>query len=404
MPRIFIHMSFVLFTITALSGLWMRISSIYPNQIAPYTNILHAHSHTAILGWAFLGVLSVMLALFWTRIKRRKQAIALISSLFIVSLVMFFAFMSQGYDVFSIITSTLHIFLEYWGAIFIYRELSNLPYISRQGKLYVFGSLFALIVSSIGPFSLGFIAANGLRDSGLFDMAIYFYLHFQYNGWLFLMLIGLFIFILQRNHISHSPILLNIGFWIYMICLFPGYFLSVLWVDLGPVAEGLAIAGGIGQWVGVLCILVAFKEIWNHLSMLYNWMIVTGLMIVFALLFLKSTMELGLIIPDMAGLIYNTRNVIIGYLHFTLLGFVSIFIMVQLQLTGIIDPSKHVFQIGFGMFIIGLLWNEILLFYNGATNWFVLPSLPAFPESLVGASLLLLIGILFIWRATAEKN
>src|SRR5699024_10375260 len=210
-------------------------SSIYPNQIAPYTNILHAHSHTAILGWAFLGVLSVMLSLFWTRIKRRKQAIALISSLFIVSLVMFFAFMSQGYDVFSIITSTLHIFLEYWGAIFIYREL-NLPYISRQGKLYVFGSLFALIVSSIGPFSLGFIAANGLRDSGLFDMAIYFYLHFQYNGWLFLMLIGLFIFILQRNHISHSPILLNIGFWIYMICLFPGYFLSVLWVDLGPVA------------------------------------------------------------------------------------------------------------------------------------------------------------------------
>src|SRR5699024_6041509 len=160
------------------------------------------------------------------------------------------------HDALPIFTSTLHIFLEYWGAIFIYRELSNLPYISRQGKLYVFGSLFALIVSSIGPFSLGFIAANGLRDSGLFDMAIYFYLHFQYNGWLFLMLIGLFIFILQRNHISHSPILLNIGFWIYMICLFPGYFLSVLWVDLGPVAEGLAIAGGIGQWVGVLCILV----------------------------------------------------------------------------------------------------------------------------------------------------
>src|SRR5699024_8437307 len=167
MPRIFIHMSFVLFTITALSGLWMRISSIYPNQIAPYTNILHAHSHTAILGWAFLGVLSVMLALFWTRIKRRKQAIALIRSLFIVSLVMFFDFIIQVYDVFSLITSTLHIFLEYWGAIFIYRELSNLPYFTRQGKLYVFGSLFALIVSSIGPFSLGFIAAKDRKSTRL---------------------------------------------------------------------------------------------------------------------------------------------------------------------------------------------------------------------------------------------
>lgn len=403
MPRIFVHMSFFLFTLTAVSGLWMRFSSIYPNDIAPYTNILHAHSHTAILGWAFLGVLTVFLALFWTRIKRRKQAIALITSLFIVSLVMFFAFMSQGYDVFSIITSTLHIFLEYWGAIFIYRELSALPHISRQGKLYIYGSLFALIISSIGPFSLGFIAANGLKDSGLFDMAIYSYLHFQYNGWLFLMLIGVFIFNLQKNRITHSPILLNVGFWIYTICLFPGYFLSVLWVDLGAIAEGLAIIGSIGQWIGVLCVLVAFKEIWKQLSVHYTRIIASGLIIVFGLLFLKSTMELGLIVPDMASLVYDTRNVIIGYLHFTLLGFVSIFIMVQLQMTGIINPLKHVFQIGFGIFTIGFLWNELLLFYNGVSKWFTLPALPAFSESLVGASLLLLIGILFIWRATTEK-
>src|SRR5699024_12757302 len=114
-------------------------------------------SHTAILGWAFLGVLSVMLALFWTRIKRRKQAIALISSLFIVSLVMFFAFMSQGYDVFSIITSTLHIFLVYWGAIFIYREFSNLLYISRLYYLFVFILLFVFLVCSIFILFLHFV-------------------------------------------------------------------------------------------------------------------------------------------------------------------------------------------------------------------------------------------------------
>src|SRR5699024_9950239 len=237
---IFIHMAFFLFIITAISGLWMRLIYVHPIHVIPYTNILHAHSHLAILGWAFLGVFVIFLAFFWTRIRRKKQAIALMITLFIVSLTMFFAFMYEGYGVLSIILSTLHIFTEYWCALFIYRELSALRRLSKQGKLYVYGSLSALIISSIGPFSLGFIASSGLRHFDLFDMAIYFYLHFQYNGWLYLMLIGLFIFILQQKRVPHSPILLNIGFWFYFISLFPGYLLSVLWVDLGSVAHVLA--------------------------------------------------------------------------------------------------------------------------------------------------------------------
>lgn len=404
MPRTFIHIPFFLFTITAISGLWMRLFVFYPSSTIPYTNILHAHSHTAILGWAFLGVFTVFLALFWTRIKRKKQAIVLICILFVISLVMFCAFMDQGYGVFSIIMSTLHIFTEYGSALFIYRELSTISRVSKQGRLYITGSLFALIISSTGPFSLGFISASGLKDSGLFDMAIYFYLHFQYNGWLYLMLIGLFIFILQKNRLPYSPVLLSAGFWIYTISLFPGYFSSVLWADLGPFAQVLATAGGIGQWIGIVCTLFAFRKVWKQLSIHYAQITITGLYIIFGLLFLKSTMELGLVLPDLANLVYDTRSIIIGYLHFTLLGFISIFIIVQLQLTRIINPYKHVFQIGFGFFFTGLLWNELLLFYDGTKAWFSLPMLPVFRESLVGASLLLVIGILLIWRAATGKD
>ena len=131
---------------------------------------------------------------------------------------------------------------------------------------------------------------------------------------------------------------------------------------------------------------------------------VTGLLIVFSLLFLKSTMELGLILPDLAGLVYETRNIIIGYLHFTLLGFISIFIIVQLQMTHIINSSHYVAKFGFIVFFAGFLWNEILLFYQGTMSWFSLPMLPAFNESLMGASILLLIGILLIWAAAKEKH
>src|SRR5699024_12063642 len=113
MPRVFIHMSFFLFMVTAISGLWMRFSSIYPSNMIPYTNMLHAHSHTAILGWALLGVFTVFLALFWTRLRRKKQAVILFCTLFIVTLFMFFPFLDQGYDVFSLVMSTLLIFIVY---------------------------------------------------------------------------------------------------------------------------------------------------------------------------------------------------------------------------------------------------------------------------------------------------
>src|SRR5699024_9221804 len=119
---------------------------------------------------------------------------------------------------------------------------------------------------------------------------------------------------------------------------------------------------------------------------------ITGLITVFGLLFLKSSMELGLILPDLAGLVYDTRHIIIGYLHFTLLGFVSIFIMIQLQMTHIINPNSQVSKMGFTIFFIGFLWNELLLFYHGSAGWFSLPALPLFNKSLVGASFLLLVG------------
>lgn len=406
MPRFFIHFSFFLFVITGLSGLWMRFLSVTPSDTTPYAHILHAHSHLAILGWALLGVFTIFFALFWTGIKRKRQAILLVSTLFVISLFMFLAFLYQGYGVFSIILSTLHIFAEYWGAVFIYKEMSAFTRVSKQGKLYLYGALFTLIISSIGPFSLGAIAANGLKDSDLFDMAIYFYLHFQYNGWLYLALIGLFVFILQKKRITHSPILLNAGFWVYMVSLLPGYLLSVLWADLGPFAVKFATIGGVGQWIGVLFVLFAFKEIWKQLAGRYNKLAQTGLYIVFGLLFLKSTMELGLISPSLAELIYDTRDIIIGYLHFTLLGFISIFIMLQLQMLERIYSRNAVAGLGFLVYFAGFVWNEGLLFYSGLAHWLGLPVLPAPNVALVGASLLLVIGIFFIWlgaRTVREK-
>lgn len=397
MPRSLVHFTFLFFILTALSGVLMRLFPFAPVTLT-YTNVLHAHSHLAMIGWAFLAVFVIFLAFYWQTIQQKREAKAIAWTLFFISLGMFGAFLYQGYGLFSIIMSTIHIFVEYWAAIFIYRQLKVKPDSPKSGILFIKASLLALFISSIGPFALGYISASGLKDSYFFDMAIYFYLHFQYNGWLTLFLMGMFIIIMDAKNISLPNKLVYAGFWCYFISLFPGYFLSILWVDLGGWVETFAIVGSIGQWMGILLLLFACKKVWKSLVERYAKSILTLLWITLLLLFLKSTMELGLISPKLANFVYDTRNVVIGYLHLTLLGFVSIFIIVQYLMVGIVHSNKF-FNFGFVLFFIGFLLNELLMFAHGFLQWIQLSSLPFLPGGLLIASILLLIGIVIKWMS-----
>ena len=402
MPRLFVHFTFILFILTALSGVLMRSFPFYPGISVPYPNILHAHSHLAILGWAFLGVFIVFLFISWPNIKQNKEAIALTCTLFVISLFMFAAFIYQGYGAVSIILSTLHIFAEYWAAIFIYRHIDKKTAKLTMANSFIKGALIALVISSAGPYALAIISANGLKDSYFFDMAIYFYLHFQYNGWLTLFLFGLFILLLQDKNIQFRSNLLTIGFWLYFIALFPGYFLSVLWADLGSLAETISIIGSVGQWAGVLCILLAVKQVWKKIIPSFSKLTIGCIWISLVLLLGKSTMELGLIFPSLAQLVYETRSLVIGYLHFTLLGFISIFILTQFQMTGIIQSNRHTIN-AFIIFFIGFILNELLLFYQAFTEWFNRISPPYYTQNLLAASLLLLVGLIYLW-ISSRKN
>ncbi len=404
MPRVFIHFTFLFFSLTALSGVWMRFFFIKQNELIPYTHVLHGHSHLAMLGWAFIGAFIVFLSLSWKKIKQKKQAILILSALCIASLLMFLSFLYQGYDVLSIIFATLHIFIEYWAAIFMFKIFKKETDIPKSGRLFINSSLLVLVISSIGPYMLGFTSATGLKDTYYFDMAMYFYLHFQYNGWLTLFLIGLFIIIIHMKKIPIESSLLKLGFWFYFLSLFPGYFLSILFIDLGSIIPILATIGSIGQWIGVVFILLAFKRIWGDLGQYYSKLTLSCLWITLILLFIKSTAELGLISPSLADLVYNTRSIVIGYLHLTLLGFVSIFIITHYFMVHILDSKAKISTNGFIIFIIGFALNEILLFSQGLSEWLKLAGIPFFTEGLLAASGLLFIGVVTLWLSFGTKK
>ena len=128
-----------------------------------------------------------------------------------------------------------------------------------------------------------------------------------------------------------------------------------------------------------------------------------SLAISFLLLFIKSMMELGMLIPSLLPLIYDSRSVIIGYLHFTLLGFVSIFILTQYLMKGLLRKTKLTLY-GSVIFLAGFLLNELLLFGQGLTDWLQLTRVPLYNEGLLISSITLSLGIMVLWIAFSRSK
>lgn len=393
--RNYTHITLLLLFLTAVSGVWLRLYSFSPTEGIPYDNILHGHSHLALIGWLFVAVFLIFLNIYNADLKDKVQPKLIFASLIIVSLLMFFSFLYQGYGLFSIITSTVHIFVEYWAVIYIwlFMRKKDMPEVAR---LFIIGGVIANIVSSIGPFTLAYLSANKLTDLALFDMSIYFYLHFQYNGWLMLTLVGLFILWLSKRDIRINVKLAKSAFLIYFIALFPGFLISALWVGLGSLLEILTAIASVAQWVGVIFLLIALVPGLKSLTDKIPTMTYRLLVFALVLLAMKSTMELGLIYPPLADLVNNTRDVIIGYLHLTLLGFLTIFVFAMFQMIGLIRTTKFV-GISFSVFVAGFLLNELLLFFRTLGLWTDTYTIPYYPELLLVAAMTLLIAVTMIW-------
>lgn len=381
----------------------MRVS-FFTDAVAfiPYTHLLHAHSHVAVLGWTFFGVFIIFVALMNAGNSRFVSSLTIL--LLLVTFAMFIAFLAQGYALYSIIFSTLHIFLEYAVAYFIITNVRKNKQIPKTARLFMYGSVVMLIISSIGPFALGGIASQGLRDSPIFEMAIYFYLHFQYNGWLYLILIGMFLLILHRRNIKYSEKLMTYSFWFYFIALFPSFFLSILWYGFGTLGIVLAAVGAIGQLIGVTLFIVTIIRTSTRLNKIFSHIITYHIYGVLILLALKSLMELGLINPSFGEVIYDTRSVVIAYLHLTLLGFISIFMLTQFYLTDLLNVRHPFVKFGLAVFIIGFALNELVLFFAALFSWLNLGTFSGQNIILLFANICLLMAIVIIWGSVLFKD
>src|SRR5215212_4622391 len=224
LQSLLIGCSLVNLFIVALIGVLLRSFPFLAAFPLEYKNILHGHSHFAFGGWVMPAILGLLLKNFPALEKniayRHWRAITFL--LLFSAYGMLITFPLQGYKAFSIFFSTLSIVSGFYLALIIWKaSLTN----SLATKFLKAGSIY-MVLSSLGPLATGPLIAMDRSGTPIYFDAIYFYLHFQYNGWFVFAVLAFIYQYLESKGIETKG---QKVFWLLNISCVPTYFLSVLW-------------------------------------------------------------------------------------------------------------------------------------------------------------------------------
>jgi hypothetical protein len=399
--RSWIAMALLFLVLTAAAGTVLRGMMLGIDPGVSYSNLLHAHSHAAILGWAYGGVFLLIVHCFQLQGPVFKRLYSFSQA---AVLAMFPAFALQGYAPVSIALSTVHILLSYVFAAAAWKRLKPQGGISVLTVKLAKASLLSLVLSSAGVWCLAAVSATGGKGSTLYNMSLYFFLHFQYNGWLTIGLLAVLLAYLEKKGLYRCRRIMRLGCSLYAGALLPSYLLSVLWVDAGSVWNGIAFASAIAQWMGILIICVElYRAVRRGKGKLpagaAGFLILAGVSVL-----AKATMELGLLVPSLWDMIYGSRSVVIGYLHLALLGFVSFLLIALLLAEGVLGGEAPIFRTGSRLFVTGFALNEMALFLQGLSEWSGWLAVPYLNGTLLTAAFLMAAGAVCWFSASLKRT
>lgn len=382
------------FLIAALLGLILR--SFYVLEIPiTFKFVVHAHSHIALLGWVYIALTTIIYKLYLEKLQLQKKYnyIFWFTQLTLVGMLCSFPF--QGYALFSIVFSTLFLIASYWFFIFFKKHISSEN--KEQNSYYCINTaLWYVVISSIGPWALGGIMTTLGATSIWYRLAIYFYLHFQYNGWMILALIGILLYILEEQNIQVSKAVFKRFFYSINIGIITTFFLSTLFTKPPIILYILGGIGGVFQLYSLFLIINYLKQNSEKISALVSSFQLSLLKTVGFFLLLKMILQLLTALPYFANLAVTILDFTIGYLHWTFLGVVTICLFLFLDYFRMIKIPKKAYYI----YLSGFLLTEALIFYKGFIIWQSLPLLHTYFKLLALASLLIVIAILYIFATS----
>ena len=390
--RKWLQISFFNLLLVALLGIILRYKIAFSLPFIDQRYLLHGHSHFAFAGWVTQVLMVLLVACLRDQgIENifQKYRFLLYANL-VTAYGMLVTFPIQGYGPLSIFFSTLSIIVSYLFAIKYWKDVNRLPGTVSQNwfKTAVVFNAF----SSVGVFGLAFIMATKNNHPTIYLASIYFYLHFQYNGWFFFACMGLLCTQLIKYGIDDNR--LKSVYRLFALACVPAYLLSALWLPLPTWVYILVVMAIFMQLAGWLKLLQLIKPIHSILKKSVP-LIAQRIIILSAIaLTIKLCLQAGSVIPSLSKLAFGFRPIVIGYLHLVLLGIITLFI------TGYILAAKYIplnkfTAAGLTVFVLGILFNEALLMTQGIAD-ISYQGVPFINALLLLASLILFAGLLLV--------
>ncbi|MEO6732684.1 MAG: hypothetical protein ABIN01_15795 [Ferruginibacter sp.] len=404
--RSWLLVSFFNLLLVATLGVIMRYKIAFYLPFIQQKFVLHSHSHFAFAGW-ITQTLMVLLVYYLSSQndgKVLKKYRWLLYANVITAYGMLISFILQGYGFFSISFSTLSIFVSYFFAAYYWNDLNRI----REKNIshwWFKASLIFSIISSAGAFGLAYMMANKITHQNWYLAAIYFFLHFQYNGWFLFSGMGLLVAKLEKDGSNAKR--LKYAFILFCPACVPAYFLSALWLPIPFIIYLLIIAAVIAQLAGWLLMLTVFlkqKHFMARQFTQYGRILLVLAAIAFSI---KLVLQSGSVHPALSQLSYGFRPIIIGYLHLVLLAVTSIFIIGYIVSFQLISVTPK-FKTGVFIFVAGIIINELLLMIQGVAA-LSYNGIPYMNFMLLIAAVILFTGIIVMFisiksRASSAEN
>ncbi|WP_417867204.1 hypothetical protein [Xanthomarina gelatinilytica] len=393
MPKKLVFTCLINFFIAAILGLALRYTYLFPISIN-YRFLTHAHSHVAMLGWVYLMIYTLFVRYFIPNKKPVYNTLFWVTQIAVVGMLLSFPF--QGYAAISITFSTLHIFCSYYFVRLIWKNHKTQ---STTSKLLLKASLLFMLISTIGVWCLG--PAVGLlgQASAFYQIAIQFFLHFQFNGWFLIAVLAIFFHKLQLTDSKQFQrfFKLLIASTILTFALPVNWFVPhavFLWLNgLGVVLQIAALL------IFIKLIKAPFKIVLKQSHKLIRFMFQFAMFC----FILKIGLQTLSLIPDISNTAFQHRNLVIGFIHLTMLGVISGFLFAYILQTKLVKLNKTL-NIGMYVFVLGFVLTELILIVQGGLFYFGAGLIPKYYLLLFISSLLLPLGILSLILNILKPN
>ena len=384
--------------IVALYGTLMRYKIAFDFPFFEQKNLLHAHSHFAFTGWIshvlYCGFF--LLVAPYINLKSRPKYKILILLNLVSAFGMLIAFTIQGYKFFSIAFSMLSIITAFFFAAFFITKAKKIP-AQHAAKPWAKTALILNVISAAGPFYLAYMMASKNIDQYNYLASVYYFLHFQYNGWFFFGFIALI-----ANKLPMSSAVLNKYYRLFAISVIPAYFLSILWFKLPAWLYVVTVTACILQFVTWLVLMV---KIWPALSKLpinYPKWVKVFFYAAATALTLKFLLQAVSVVPYLSHFAFSIRSIVIAFLHLILLGIYSLFIIGYMFVKKNIQAS-NLAKFAAISFLCGVVINELVLAILGFAAFFYF-TIPHSAIMLFGAAVILFISAFLLFTSQFKNN